>query len=74
MVNKKKISKILKLNSSKRSSRSYRNLLFFKNTKYIIKRIKKHNQLDYCKIKILENQREIDILTKDSVLNMGREH
>ena len=29
----------------------------------------KQNKLDDCKVKILENLNEFDILTKDSVLN-----
>ena len=32
----------------------------------------KLNQLDDCKVKILENQCEFDILTNDSVLNIER--
>ena len=32
----------------------------------------KQNQLDDCKVKILENQGEFDILTNDSVLNIER--
>ena len=32
----------------------------------------KQNQLDDCKVKILESQGEFDILTKDSVLNIEK--
>ena len=32
----------------------------------------KQNQLDNCKVKILENQGEFDILTKDSVWNIKK--
>ena len=32
----------------------------------------KQNQLDDCKVKILENQSEFDILAKDSVLNIKK--
>ena len=32
----------------------------------------KQNQLDDCKEKILENQSEFDILTKDSVWNIEK--
>ena len=32
----------------------------------------KQNQLDDCKVKILENQSEFDILTKDSVWNIEK--
>ena len=32
----------------------------------------KQNQLDDYKVKILENQSEFDILTKDSVLNIEK--
>ena len=32
----------------------------------------KQNQLDDCKVKILENQSEFDILTKDSVCNIEK--
>ena len=34
----------------------------------------KQSQIDDCKVKILENQDEFDILTQDSVLNFNREH
>ena len=36
------------------------------------KGLMKQNQLDDCKVKILENQGEFDILTNDSVLNIEK--
>ena len=36
------------------------------------KRIIEENQLNDCKVKILENQSEFDILTKDSVWNIEK--
>ena len=34
----------------------------------------KQSQIDDCKVKILENHDEFDILTQDSLLNFNREH
>ena len=65
------ILKIFKFNGYKKISHSRSNL--FSNTlKKQSKIINEQNQLDDCKVKILENQSEFDILTKDSVWNIEK--
>ena len=66
----KKCLEISKLNSSKRSYRSCCNL-FSSTPKNQSKRMKQSQRND-CKVKILENQGEFDILTKDSVWNIEK--
>ena len=65
-----KIKKIFKSNSYKTISHSRSNLFSSTPKKQSIK--KKQNQLDECKVKILENKNEFDILTKDSVWNIEK--
>ena len=67
---KRKFKEISKLNGSKISYRSRSNFfqLHLRNSQ---KEWMKQNQLDDCKVKILENQGEFDIL-KDSVWNIEK--
>ena len=65
-MGKRKFRETLKNNGSKRFSCSRSNL--FSNTpNRQSKRMKKQNQLDDCKVKILEKHDELVILTKDLV-------
>ena len=68
---KMKIWEISKLNRFKRSSRSRSNIfqIHLGNSQ---KEWMKQNQLDDCKVKILENLGGFDILTKESVLNIEK--
>ena len=69
---KKKIWEISKLNGSKRSYLSSSNFFYKYNLINSQKEWIKQNQLDDCKVKIIENQDEFDILTKDSVWNIEK--
>ena len=67
-----KFWEISKFNCYKRSSCSHNNNLFQVHLKDSEKDWMKLNQLDDCKVKILENQGEFDILTKDSEWNIDK--
>ena len=62
--------KIFKSIGYKKISHSRNNLLSSTPKKQSIKM--KQNQLDDCKVKILENQSGFDILTKDSEWNIEK--
>ena len=47
-------------------------VIFFSSTPKKQSKKLKQNQLDDCKVKILENQSEFDILTKDSVWDIEK--
>ena len=64
------ILKIFKSNGYKKNSHSRSNL-FTSTSKKHSKKLKQ-NHLNDCKVKILENQSEFDILTKDSVWNIEK--
>ena len=64
------ILKIFKFNGYNKISHSRYNL--FTSTPKKQSKIFKQNQLNDCKVKILENQSEFDILTKDSVWNIEK--
>ena len=64
------IFKIFKSNGYKKISHSRSNL-FSSTPKKQSKKLKQNN-LNDCKVKILENQSEFDILTKDSVWNIEK--
>ena len=62
---------IFKFNGYKKISHSRSNL-FFKYIKEKIKKKLKQSELDDCKVKFIENQSELDILTKDSEWNIEK--
>ena len=47
-------------------------VIFFQVHQTNSQKILKQNHLDDCKVKILENQSEFDILTKDSAWNIEK--